>query len=84
MAVNQQVQALAYAIALAVRIPDNRQAMAAVRNIIQSEPLPSSFRQERIDFNNIIRPRSQTDKSGNQEVGIGGMMIKRSARISPL
>ena len=54
MAVNQQVQALAYAIALAVRIPDNRQAMAAVRNIIQSEPLPSSFRQERIDFNNII------------------------------
>ena len=53
--------------------------MPVVRHGIQTEPVPDADGQQRMDFHRPVRARSQAHKTGNDKVGVGGMLVLRAA-----
>ena len=60
-------------------VEQDRQYPAVIANLVETKVVPSSFGNERVNFQDVIRPGTKPHQSGNDEVAIRGMILVLAA-----
>src|SRR5579862_4070517 len=74
-------------VARSIFVPNDCQPVAMILNPIEAKPVPRSRGQKRKYFHHIVRTRTQSDYSCNQQVGEGRVVIITTAAtfaVNPL
>ena len=66
LVVGKDAQTFTLVVALAGLVPDDGERHAVVGDTVQAEPVPRVFRQQRVEFDDVVGSRPQTDQSADQ------------------
>lgn len=73
--VDEEVKALAVVVFCSGFVVEDGENVAVVEDIVHTEPVPSAFGKQWIDFDEVVGAWSQADESGDDEVAVRGMVI---------
>ena len=79
MAIDQEREAAALVVVLAVLVPNDGECVTAIADAVETEIRPLALRHERVDNDAAIQLRTQAADAGDDEVVVSGMVVVAAA-----
>ena len=81
LTVAQEGQARLLTIALASAVPDDRETAAVVQDVVEAEPVPRAFGDERVHLDHLVRARAQADQAVDDQVAECRVVVMPAALL---
>jgi len=73
--VDEEVKALAVVVFCSGFVVEDGENVSVIQDIVHTEPVPSVFGKQWVDFDDVVGAWSQADESGDDEVAVRRMVI---------